>query len=72
VEGGHAADEKAHLLQLFRGWHDPIESLIDATGEPAILWKTPSSSPGVFRNNPILPRLCGRTKRNGFLARAWS
>ena len=37
AEGAHAASEKMHLLRLFRGWHDPVESLIDATGEPAIL-----------------------------------
>jgi 2-polyprenyl-6-methoxyphenol hydroxylase-like FAD-dependent oxidoreductase len=32
-----ASDVKPALLQLFRGWHAPIEALIDATGESAIL-----------------------------------
>ncbi len=36
--GGHAPEgEKAHLLELFRGWHAPIEELIRATPETAIL-----------------------------------
>ena len=32
-----AAGEKAELLRLFRGWHEPIDALIDATAAPAIL-----------------------------------
>jgi 2-polyprenyl-6-methoxyphenol hydroxylase-like FAD-dependent oxidoreductase len=28
---------KAHLQQLFHGWHDPIESLLETTDESAIL-----------------------------------
>jgi len=32
-----AAGEKAELRRLFRGWHDPIEALIDATADRAIL-----------------------------------
>jgi 2-polyprenyl-6-methoxyphenol hydroxylase-like FAD-dependent oxidoreductase len=36
-EGGRSADEKGTLRQVFRGWHEPIESLIDATDPAAIL-----------------------------------
>lgn len=36
-EGGHSARPKAELLQMFRGWHAPIEALIDAADESAIL-----------------------------------
>jgi 2-polyprenyl-6-methoxyphenol hydroxylase-like FAD-dependent oxidoreductase len=36
-EGGRNADEKATLLRAFRGWHRPIESLLDATAPSAIL-----------------------------------
>jgi 2-polyprenyl-6-methoxyphenol hydroxylase-like FAD-dependent oxidoreductase len=36
-EGGRNADEKAALLETFRGWHPPIETLIEATPERAIL-----------------------------------
>lgn len=32
-----AAGEKAELLRRFRGWHEPIEALIDATADRAIL-----------------------------------
>lgn len=32
-----AAGEKAELLRLFRGWHAPIEALVEATGDRAIL-----------------------------------
>lgn len=36
--GALAADsEKAELRRLFRGWHDPIEALIEATDDRAIL-----------------------------------
>jgi 2-polyprenyl-6-methoxyphenol hydroxylase-like FAD-dependent oxidoreductase len=36
--GGRApAGEKAELLRLFTGWHAPIEALVDATGDRAIL-----------------------------------
>ncbi|MFN8494803.1 MAG: FAD-dependent monooxygenase [Caldilineaceae bacterium] len=37
-EGGHSPDgEKAELLRIYRGWHAPIEALIEATPEAAIL-----------------------------------
>lgn len=37
-EGSQAPDsEKAELRRLFRGWHEPIEALIDATDDRAIL-----------------------------------
>lgn len=36
-EGGRNRDEKAHLERLFRGWHDPIEALIEATPATGIL-----------------------------------
>ena len=35
--GRAAAGEKSELLRLFRGWHTPIEALVDATGDGAIL-----------------------------------
>jgi 2-polyprenyl-6-methoxyphenol hydroxylase-like FAD-dependent oxidoreductase len=35
--GRAAAGEKAELLRLFTGWHAPIEALVDATGDRAIL-----------------------------------
>src|SRR5262245_1008639 len=35
--GQRSDHEKRDLLQLFRGWHAPIEKLIDATPEAAIL-----------------------------------
>ena len=36
--GGQAtAGEKAELLRLFKGWHAPVEALVDATAERAIL-----------------------------------
>lgn len=31
------AGSRARLLEIFRGWHEPVEALIQATGEPAIL-----------------------------------
>jgi 2-polyprenyl-6-methoxyphenol hydroxylase-like FAD-dependent oxidoreductase len=37
LEGARHADEKAALLQTFRGWHAPIEALIEATDGSAIL-----------------------------------
>ncbi len=37
AEGGLHPDEKAHLLRLFRGWHDPIPALLEATPASAIL-----------------------------------
>jgi 2-polyprenyl-6-methoxyphenol hydroxylase-like FAD-dependent oxidoreductase len=37
AEGGRKPDEKAHLLRLFRGWHDPIQALLEATPGSAIL-----------------------------------
>jgi 2-polyprenyl-6-methoxyphenol hydroxylase-like FAD-dependent oxidoreductase len=36
-EGEHAADEKAELLNTFRGWHRPVEAIIEATDGSAIL-----------------------------------
>lgn len=37
-EGAHSPDgEKAELLRIFRGWHAPIEALIEASPETAIL-----------------------------------
>jgi 2-polyprenyl-6-methoxyphenol hydroxylase-like FAD-dependent oxidoreductase len=36
-EGERAADNKARLLQLFRGWPAPIEQLIEAADEASIL-----------------------------------
>lgn len=37
-EGMHSADgEKNELLRIYRGWHTPIEPLIEATPEAAIL-----------------------------------
>jgi len=36
-EGGRHADEQAHLLRLFRGWHAPIEELIETTPASTIL-----------------------------------
>jgi 2-polyprenyl-6-methoxyphenol hydroxylase-like FAD-dependent oxidoreductase len=36
-EGQRNADEKAALLDLFRGWHAPIPALIEATAPGAIL-----------------------------------
>lgn len=37
-EGAHSPDgEKAELLRICRGWHAPIEALIEATPEAAIL-----------------------------------
>jgi 2-polyprenyl-6-methoxyphenol hydroxylase-like FAD-dependent oxidoreductase len=37
-EGSRARDsEKAELLRLFRGWHAPIEALVQATEDSAIL-----------------------------------
>lgn len=35
--GRAAAGEKAGLLRLFKGWHAPIEALVDATADRAIL-----------------------------------
>ena len=35
--GGQAGNEKAHLLRLFRGWHEPIEALIEGTERLMIL-----------------------------------
>jgi 2-polyprenyl-6-methoxyphenol hydroxylase-like FAD-dependent oxidoreductase len=36
-EGGRSTDEKRYLLQFFRGWHQPIEQLIESTPESDIL-----------------------------------
>jgi 2-polyprenyl-6-methoxyphenol hydroxylase-like FAD-dependent oxidoreductase len=36
-EGEHSTCEKDDLLRLFRGWHAPIEQLIEATPQSAIL-----------------------------------
>jgi 2-polyprenyl-6-methoxyphenol hydroxylase-like FAD-dependent oxidoreductase len=36
-EGGSSPHEKSDLLRLFRGWHCPIEQLIESTPESAIL-----------------------------------
>jgi 2-polyprenyl-6-methoxyphenol hydroxylase-like FAD-dependent oxidoreductase len=36
-EGERQRDEKAGLRDLFRGWHDPVEALIDATDPASIL-----------------------------------
>jgi 2-polyprenyl-6-methoxyphenol hydroxylase-like FAD-dependent oxidoreductase len=36
-EGGRNPDEKAALLQIFRNWHAPIPSLVEATESSAVL-----------------------------------
>ncbi|HJR60840.1 MAG TPA: FAD-dependent monooxygenase [Vicinamibacterales bacterium] len=35
--GGRSAHPRSELFEMFRGWHDPIGSLIEAADEPAIL-----------------------------------
>jgi 2-polyprenyl-6-methoxyphenol hydroxylase-like FAD-dependent oxidoreductase len=35
--GGRSASEKHELLQIFKGWHEPIEALIQAADEPTII-----------------------------------
>jgi 2-polyprenyl-6-methoxyphenol hydroxylase-like FAD-dependent oxidoreductase len=39
AEGGRdsVGQAKQNLAQLFRGWHDPVEALIESTGDSAIL-----------------------------------
>ncbi len=37
LEGGRSPSEKAHLQELFKGWHRPIEALLGASDESRIL-----------------------------------
>ena len=52
-EGERSPNEKAELLRLFQGWHAPIEALIEATDDSAIV------------RNDIYDRPCLRTWGKG-------
>jgi 2-polyprenyl-6-methoxyphenol hydroxylase-like FAD-dependent oxidoreductase len=49
AQGGSSPQPKRELLELFAGWHAPIEALIDAAAETAILRNDLFDRPGLKR-----------------------